>query len=239
MAIEVYSGNPGSGKTSFLARQALACLRANRETFLKTQYKRTVRSNIMFSDSINTEFGDFIQYFHDLEDIDQLRDCDLFIDEISLYFDSHNWEALPRRTKKFLRLHRHYGVNIFGASQDFKSVDPSFRRLVDKGNLYLFDRITASGEPNPAKPEALLPYLFTIKRQVKANCFDDEKIEYKFIGMGRWCLFTKKDFKIFNTHQEFDLGAINETTPGYPDLQKVIQVCPEDGFAKVTYKPKF
>jgi len=177
--IEVYSGNPGSGKTSYLARQALACLRANRDTFLATDYKKTVKSNIMFSQEINDEFGDFIQYFHDLEDIDKLRDCDLFIDEISLYFDSHNWESLPRRTKKFLRLHRHYGVNIYGASQDFKSVDPSFRRLVDKGNLYLFDRITASGEPSPSKPDPLFPYLFTIRRQVKATSYDDEKIEFK------------------------------------------------------------
>jgi len=234
--IEVYSGNPGSGKTSYLARKALERLRENRDIFIATGYKKTVRSNILFSEAINSEFGDFIQYFQDLEDIDSLRDVDLFIDEISLYFDSHNWEALPRRTKKFLRLHRHYGVNIYGAAQDFKSVDPSFRRLVDKGNLYLFDRITASGEPSPSKPDPLLPYLFTIRRQVKATSFDDEKIEYRYIGIGKWCFFTKKDFSIFNTHQEFDLGAVTESTPGYPNLKKIVQVCPEDGFAKVSYK---
>lgn len=236
MSIEVYTGNPGSGKTTFLARQALKRLKINKSVFEQTGYKKTVRSNIYFHNDIKDTFGDFVQYFQDLEDIDKLRDCDLFIDEISLYFDSHNWEALPRRTKKFLRLHRHYGVNIFGASQDFKAVDNSFRRLVDKGNLYYFDRVTASGEPNPAKPDSLAPYLYTVRRIVKATSYDDEKVDYRFLGWGKHLLFTKRDFNIFDTHQEFDLGAVNVTTAGYPDLKKIIQVCPEDGYTKVSYK---
>ena len=239
MSITVYTGNPASGKTSALARKAYQCLVINKKTHESTGYLKMVRSNISFSKEILEQYQGYIDYFNDLENIDDFRDCDLIIDEISLYFDSHNWESLPRRTKKFLRLHRHYNVDIYGASQDFKAVDSSFRRLVDKGNLYIFDRISGTGEPSPGKSPILVPYLFTIRRQVKADCFNDEKIEYRYIGWGSWHLFTKKDFNIFDTHQEFDLGAVNETTEGYKNLKKIVQVCPEDGYTKVTYKENY
>lgn len=233
--IEVYTGNPGSGKTTYLARKAVQCLKENHNVYLKTGYKKKVLSNIHFSKDLHSRYPQYIEYFTDLEDVDSLRDCDIFIDEISLYFDSQNWESLPRRTKKFLRLHRHYGVNIYGAAQDFKTVDPNFRRLVHQGSLYLFDRITASREPNPARPPIKLPYLFTIRRQVHVLDYAEEKNEYRYTGL-RPFWFRTKDFAVFDTHQEFDLGAIQETTEGYTDLIKYQRVCPEDGYTIVKYK---
>ena len=152
--IEVYTGEPGACKTTALARKAKQCLIENERVHQNTGYMKKVYSNIRFSPELHSRYPQYIQYFDDLEDIDSLRNCDIFIDEVSLYFDAHNWEALPRRVKKFLRLLRHYGVNIYGASQDFKTVDPSFRRLVAKGHLYYFDRIVGTDEPNPANPAA-------------------------------------------------------------------------------------
>lgn len=233
--IEVYTGEPGACKTTALARKAKQCLIFNEKTHLATGYKKKVLSNIRFSSTLYERYLPYIEYFDDLEDVDSMRDCDIFIDEVSLYFDAHNWEALPRRVKKFLRLHRHYGVNIYGASQDFKTVDPSFRRLVAKGHLYYFDRIIGTEEPNPAKPPQTFPYVLSVRRTVKIKDYDAEAIEYRYTGFKPF-LFTNKDFSIFDTHQEFDLGAINITSEGYSDLIKYQRVCPEDGYTKVYYK---
>lgn len=233
--IEVYSGNPGSGKTSYLSRIAHNCLKKSLARFEKSGKVRFLYSNIKFNPELELKYKRFIKYFDDLENIADIKNSDIIIDEISLYFDSHNWESLPRRTKKYLRLHRHYNVNIFGATQDFKTVDPSFRRLVAKDNLYYFDRFWASREPDPDLPPMKYPYLFTVRRRVRFDCYDDEKIDYRFTGY-KFCLFLRKDFNVFDTHQEFSLGAIMETTKGFKDLRKVIQVCPEDGFTRVSYK---
>jgi len=133
MSIEVYTGNPGHGKSTYLAYVAIQKLKEAEDIYHKYGKTRHIYSNIRFNKDIELAYSRYIIYFDDLENISDFRKSDIFIDEISLFFDSHNWEALPRRTKKFLRLHRHYGVNIYGATQDFKTVDPSFRRLVAEG----------------------------------------------------------------------------------------------------------
>lgn len=235
--IEVYTGNPGHGKSTYLARKAVQKLKQADATFKKTGKVRRIYSNLKFSKEIELKYDRYINYFVDLENISDFRKADIFIDEISLFFDSHNWESLPRTTKKFLRLHRHYGVNIYGATQDFKTVDPSFRRLVAEGNLYYFDRIWATREPDPDLPPLKVAFLLTVMRGVRFDCFNDEKIDYKYTTYSI-LLFKKRDFAVFDTHQEFSLGAMLESTLGYPDLRKVIQVCKDDGYTKVTYKEK-
>ena len=57
--IEVYTGNPGSGKTTYLARQAHNRLKDNEKLFKKHNAIRSVKSNIIFSTDIHDKYSNY------------------------------------------------------------------------------------------------------------------------------------------------------------------------------------
>ena len=156
MAIILYTGLPGHGKTTALARQALKSLKFSEKIYKQNQHVRPVYSNILFSDKINERYGHFIEYFDDIQLMHTWKDCDIFIDEMSLYFDSQNWEKLQFRTKKYLRLHRHYDVNIYGAVQDFTTIDITVRRLTTR--MFHLIKFIGTREPSPYLPPIRFPF---------------------------------------------------------------------------------
>jgi len=210
-----------------LASQALYLLRRNRALERSTGVVRPVRSNLPFSPLIVEEFGHLIAPFTDLYSMPKWRDSDVVIDELSVYFDSHEWERTTQEVKRFLRLHRHYRVNIWGVAQDFLTVDKSFRRLVKR--LYHINRIIGTQEPSPYKKPQKYPFTWSYVRGVDEKTWDEEKENYRYImGTSSMELFTKKDFQIFDTHADLaDLPL--------PPLKREIRVCPEDGFTRKRY----
>jgi len=139
----------------------------------------------------------------------------------------------PRAIKKYLRLHRHYRVNIWGAAQDFTTVDISVRRLTNK--LFLMHRIVGSPEPPPETPLLAgknkrpyrFKYLLTLEREVDRALWGVEKEHYEFIGtVPRF--YWGKDFDLFDT-----LEDVPEKEP--PPLRREVRTCPEDGFVRKRY----
>jgi len=84
MAITLFSGSPGHGKTTALARQALRCMKFSEKLNQKYQVIRPIYSNIVFSPLIEEKYRHLIIYFDDIVAIPTFKDCDIFIDEMSL-----------------------------------------------------------------------------------------------------------------------------------------------------------
>lgn len=225
--ITVYTGLPGSGKTVMLARKALALLEQARTLERKHNVIRKVKTNVALSPLIVKEYGKYLEHFTDLYTMHQWKDCDIVIDELAVYFDSHEWERTTQDTKAFLRLHRHYKVNIWGVAQDFLTVDKSFRRLT--AHLYHIDRIFAFREPTLSNPEPKHPFLLSVIREVMPTLWEVEKEYYQYIpATTTYEFFTKKDFSIFDTHADLPPVPL-------PPLKREIRVCPDDGYVRKRY----
>ena len=86
----------------------------------------------------------------------RLRDVDFIIDEISLYFDSQNWDQVSLTEKKWIKEHRKLGLEIYGTTQDFKMVDINIRRICD--SLVWLDKWFGTRDPSPTKPAPKFPF---------------------------------------------------------------------------------
>jgi len=109
--IYVYTGLPGSGKTTKLAQLALRKLKEAQRLERKYSYVRKVYTNIKFSKEIELKYERYIEYFEEIHSMHTWRDCDIFIDELAVYFDSREWESLPRSIKKFCSMTTHRIIN--------------------------------------------------------------------------------------------------------------------------------
>lgn len=229
--IKVYTGLPGSGKNTVLSDIAFQRIKATKALHKRTGYRRHVYLDFKLDTNLLAPYEGYFSYFNGTNEMETWKDADIFFGEIALDFDAHNWESTPRSIKKYLRLHRHYRVNIWSASQDFTTVDISFRRLTNQ--LYLMHRLIGSREPDPAlidekkskrKP---LRFLLTLERAVDRALWGVEKEHYEFIGTTPR-FFWGKDFDLFDTHEDIPEKA---TAP----LRKEVRVCPVDGYTRTRY----
>lgn len=224
MAIRMYSGLPGSGKTTKLAQIALEKL----EQYPKLEKQgelRTLRSNIKFSDEIENKYLKYIEYFEDIYDMPNWHDSDIFIDEAAVYFDSRSWEMMPKGIRRFLFTHRHLGCELYMIAQDFTTIDNSFRRLT--ANLYYVHKILSTREPSYHGKPIKRPFNLARIGTVKKAYWHMEKEHYQY-EQQQLTLFTRKHFAIFDTRQSLPEQDL-------PPLIKQVRVCPEDGYTRTKY----
>jgi len=224
--IIVYSGLPGSGKSTCLAEMGFHLLLRNRRMFKKTGHIRKVCSNIKFSPSIESRFSDFIYYWKEATEVPTFRDCDVLIDELAIYFDAQNWADTSMELKRYLRLHRHYNVNIYGVAQDFDTVDIAFRRLT--ATLYTVTRIIGTREPSVVY-QPKYPFLVSLVREVDRRDFEKKKEEYRYVSFSLPTLFTKEDFDVFDTHEVL---SVSNVIP----MKHIKKVCPDCGKEVIVHR---
>jgi hypothetical protein len=216
--IEIYTGKCGTGKTLRLADKMVEILARNERWYKKTGTVRAIATN----SPLDPEFvklypeGRIINWKDPLQLV-QLRDCDIFWDEISTHMDATQWATLPLEVKRFLQQHRKKGIDIFGTTQTFASVDVSMRRLVD--NLYICYKIIGSRNPSPTKPPVKHIWGFIWMRQLDPMSFEDEKP--KHIGFD-WLFITKQLCAVYDTTQEIEMGV-------YPALKHIERHCSKLG----------
>jgi len=143
MSINIYNGLPGSGKSLKLASIAMDKLYRNRRYFNKSGKKRLVLTNLKLQPHVEAEFQGFIKYWTDPATLVKERDVDIIWDEVATYLDSTQWANVPLELKRFLQLHRHYGIDIFLITQDIKKVTPDITCLSETHYR------AASGAANP------------------------------------------------------------------------------------------
>lgn len=112
MAVKVYFGVPGSGKTTYAAKIAKKCKRKKIKCFANFPCKYTYYYNA-------SDLGSF-----------DISNCVLIIDEASIDFNNRAYRSLPQKTIQYLKYYRHYGVrDILIFSQDYADMDVTLRRL--------------------------------------------------------------------------------------------------------------
>jgi hypothetical protein len=198
MSITLYTGAPGHGKTTALARKTNDLLRISAKEYKKYATIRKLYSNIKFSPDFYQKYSQYIIYYNDINNIIYWKDCDIIIDEMSLYFDSQNWERFNPLVKRYLRLHRHYGVNIYAAVQDFMTIDVTVRRLTTR--LYNMRKLFGTSEPNPHIKQRF-PFILSVMGEVKPTHYEIERNFYEY-DSNSYEFFTSKDFSIFDTRED-------------------------------------
>ena len=114
-------GSPGSGKTCYLAKTATKELK-----------KRPVYSNVEIH-------GTTLLPSHDLGNFTPPEGSLILLDECGIDFNNRAYKALPKTVISYLKLHRHYKVDIVVVSQSWDDIDITFRRLAER--YYLLRRL--------------------------------------------------------------------------------------------------
>lgn len=114
MAITLFTGEPGSGKTYMMTKMALAKLECKTRVFSNYRIHWTGKNLIGFT---NFEF------------FKVAKKGLVLIDEIHIYLDARRWFDMPDWVKKKLNQHRHDSLDIYGTCQWFGQVDKAVREL--------------------------------------------------------------------------------------------------------------
>lgn len=114
MAVHIYFGVPGSGKTTHAAKIVYKNLKKGIPTFCNVNIRGAIKINA-------SDIGKIM-----------LTDGDLIIDEASIEYNNRNFKSLPKETIQWFKLARHYGIrNIYVYSQSYDDMDITLRRLSD------------------------------------------------------------------------------------------------------------
>jgi len=231
----VYIGKEGSGKSYLMGQDTLRVIERNQKWFKKTGVLRPVVSNMTYS-AITHEHahskGIPIIYWRDIESLERLRDCDLFIDEVGAYFDSRTFADLPLTTRLWLAQAQKLGVDIYAGAQDWGQIDVSFRRLVSR--LYELKKIVGSRRPSRTRPSGKLPWAIVLSWSV-APASSNDSAELKTLSIIPGIHFAgKKHFRRFNTNARI---LTSDAAP----LQRIVRhwYDPETGkvgYTRTTYR---
>lgn len=118
MAVSLYFGLPGCGKTTLIAKMALKAARGRR-------YKNVYVNVRMSVPGVTYIDNDCIGVY-------DISDGLLLIDEATLFADSRGFKSFPRHLVEFFLTHRHYNVDIVLFTQQWDGVDRKIRVITDR-----------------------------------------------------------------------------------------------------------
>jgi len=213
--INIFVGLPGAGKTLKLARISMGLFRRNERYFKRTGNVRFVLSNVRFAKHIEDRYGLFIRYWVELDELWKSRDVDVIWQEMGAYLDSNDYKIVPREMKRWLQLHRHYGVDIYGDTQDFPMIDISVRRITN--SVFRLVKLFGTRDKSATRPEVKRPYGVILNLKVDSTTFAEDKQDYKYTG---WKLdfITPKICRVFDSYVDLDYSS-------YPPLKHIERKC--------------
>lgn len=195
---------------------------------------RRIVSNIKYSKSLEEyakNKGIKIEYWKDIEELEKLTECDLFIDEVGAYFDSRTFDMLPLSTRLWLAQAQKLGVDIWGGAQDWGQIDVAFRRLVKR--LYELKKVLGTRRPSKTFPAGKHPWALIFAWRV-APAASSDSTELRTLSLLPEFYFAgKKSFARFDTN-----ARVPDTAP--PPLKKVVRHWfredGEIGYTRTVYK---
>jgi len=195
---------------------------------------RKIVSNIKYSKSLEAYArgkGIEIRYWKDIEELEKLSECDLFIDEIGAYFDSRTFDMLPLSTRLWLAQAQKLGVDIWGGAQDWGQIDVSFRRLVKR--LYELKKVLGTRRPSKTFPAGKHPWALIFAWKVAPAAANDSTELRTLSLLPEFYFAGKKSFGRFDTN-----ARVPDTAP--PPLKKVVRHWfrenGEIGYTRTVYK---
>ncbi len=117
--IRGYFGVPGCGKTTELTKIAIKELK--RKVLGLSKYKNIYTINFRCSGCIPITFDDLATY--------KIYDSLILIDEITMSADNRDFKTFSSKHRDFFLLHRHLGLDIIYATQNFENVDKKIRDI--------------------------------------------------------------------------------------------------------------
>lgn len=127
MIIGVF-GLPGMGKSCFLTKCAMMCLKG--KTFMGVKPKEKVFTNFECQGCYKLDFEKLGLY--------DFSNSLILIDEIMLFADTRNYKTFPEHLKSFFAKHRHANIDILWCSQYWDDCDKKIRVLTQQ--FYLIEK---------------------------------------------------------------------------------------------------
>lgn len=118
MAISLYFGLPGCGKTTWLTKLALDAIRDGKYTNVYTNVGVNI-PGVTFID--NSCIGTY-----------ELENCLLLIDEATLFADNRAHKEFTKAQTAYFLLHRHRNADIVLFTQQWDGVDKKIRVITDR-----------------------------------------------------------------------------------------------------------
>lgn len=112
--IRCFTGMPGSGKTFALVKIAQDMLEKGRPVY----------SNIAIHGTYKLTFDDLVNFTFPTGSV-------LLIDEAGRGFNSRKWKDLPDEVFDLFTLHRHLGLDMYIAAQNFGYIDSQLRKVIE------------------------------------------------------------------------------------------------------------
>jgi len=202
---EIIEGSPGQGKSLYTARITRQLLKRNEKWFKKSGIIRKVSTNMKLAPEIEKQYGQFLQYWQNTDEICGMRDTDLIWDEIATELDSRNFANLSEELKRFLSQYRKRGVDIYANTQDFSMIDARARLMVTR--VATLTKLFGSPDPSPTKPQVNNVYGVVMIRDV-IN-FKEDKPEFKKYGLIPTFFFIdQEDIEMYDTTQDIEAGEL-------------------------------
>lgn len=216
--IFLYEGNTGHGKTYMASMNTVKLLERNRSWFerKKTPTCRLLATNMKLSKKIEDEYKNQIVYWSELEQLIGLRECDVIFDDMASYLDAQRWVDTPMSVKRWLRLHEHYGIDIYGNAQDFLTIDISVRRLCS--SISRVAKVLGSKRPSATKPKIKFIWGILMIREIDILKYKSETQEKPFLGFPKIEFIRRKYCEIFDTKQDIMQSE-------WPPLQHIERKC--------------
>ena len=220
--IYLTTGLTSNGKTLELARTAYKLAYRNLKWYKKTGRFRNIYHNFPINQEAIKEFVNsagesmFLRWY-DIAEFLEMRECDILWDEVAVDMDSSNWANVDPEVKNFLRHHAKRGIDIYGTTQRWGSVDLNYRSIVDE--MFVAHKILGSARPSATKPAVKHPWGIVWLDEQKQESFIKDKIESA--GMLGWRLmFITKDLcNLYDTKYEPKRSA-------WPPLRHQERFCP-------------
>jgi hypothetical protein len=230
MSVYIFEGLPGNGKTLHLTALLLKDLRRGKHCYTNIDID-LVKFNESSKQYRLIEFGtrriplflmplyvrsvlflfprkeSLDKYYHriyDIEDLKILKNGQVYIDEIHLYFDARDWDKLDAEHRRVLAQHRHFGLNIWGTTQAMTRVENILRQLTE--TAFSIKKIIVF--PIPFTKEVF--GLFYLRSFYPKTLLDSGGTgnEWSQAGWGRLWFADTSDFAIYDTFQNVERPSL-------------------------------
>lgn len=214
-----FTGKKGNGKSYLLAKEIVKTLLSNQKYHVKDELpirKVMIMKTLGLRDAFYEEWQEYIEYFDNVEDVPNFRDCDVFCDDITLSLSARNWENLPLQVQDWLTGSERFGCHFFFTAVRFRRVVIDFRENTDV--LYVVNKNIGSRRPTPTIPAPKYLWGIISKREVPDFEFTKDFFnEAEWTG-GRISFLRKKFIDVYD-HTNVRLRD------GYPNFTVIKRMC--------------
>lgn len=198
MAVNVYTGTPGSGKSTHLARDCFDFLRFGKNVISNTplnmkmieNYNKSFwnilkpkikTQNYFFVDSMNLSVNKLINFARNKHKTRQENQTLLVIDECQVFFNCREFTKGDRANWiDFLLQHRKLGYTIIMVTPNMRIVDKQIRGVFENEVKHRLVNNSSIGFLMPVKTFVAVTYWVGVRVKMQTEFFTGNKFLYNF-----------------------------------------------------------